>query len=101
MKVSVIIPVYNEEKYVSDCLDSLLEQTQTLEIIVIDDGSTDKTPEILDRYIKKIKILKQNHLGPAVARNLGAKQSSGDILVFADADMEFENDFVKQLIRPI
>lgn len=101
MKVSVIIPVYNEEKNIEDCIDSLIKQTMALEIIVIDDGSTDRTSEILSKYIKDIKILKQGHLGPAVARNLGVNNSSGEILVFVDADMEFENNFVKHLIEPI
>lgn len=102
MKVSVIIPVYNEEKYISWCLDSLLQQTEALEIIVIDDGSTDKTSEVLSKYTgKNIKILNQIHLGPAVARNRGAEEAVGDILVFVDSDMIFEADFVEKLIEPI
>lgn len=93
MKVSVIIPVYNEEKVIESCLNSLAKQTITLEVIVVDDGSTDGSG--------KYATFKQNHLGPGAARNLGASRASGDILVFVDADMEFEPDFIEKLIKPI
>lgn len=94
MKISVIIPVYNEEKYISGCLESLAKQDYPdFEIIVVDDGSTDGS----GRYA----TYKQNHQGPGAARNLGAKKSKGEILVFVDADMEFEKDFLKKLTEPI
>ena len=104
-KVSVIIPAYNEEKYIGKCLDSLLKQTyKDMEIIVIDDGSKDKTLEILKEYEKKyrnIRILTQEHKGPGEARNLGARKAKGEILVLVDADMEFDKDYVKKLVEPI
>jgi len=103
IKYSVIIAVYNEEKVVADCLASLAQQTvaKDMEIIVIDDGSTDNTLNKIQDTRYKIQTLKQNHKGPGAARNLGASQAKGDILVFVDADMEFEKDFIEKLIAPI
>ena len=99
MKVSVIIPVYNEEAVIENCLKSLAKQTIKCEIIVIDDGSTDNSN--FKFQISNLHLLKQMHKGPGAARNLGAGRASGDILVFVDADMEFEPDFVEKLIEPI
>lgn len=105
MKISVIIPTYNEEKVILDCLSSLDSQTiDDFEVIVVDDGSSDKTLEVLKKIkVKnyKLKILKQDHKGPGAARNLGAKSAKGEILVFVDADMTFDKDFLKKLTRPI
>ncbi len=98
--ISIIIPAYNEEENIGQCLQSLLVQSyQPLEIIVIDDGSTDKTLSIIKEY--SVKFLQQNHKGPAKARNLGAKNAKGKILVFADSDMTFDKDFVHDLVNPI
>ncbi|EKD94482.1 MAG: glycosyl transferase family protein [uncultured bacterium] len=96
--ISVIIPTYNEESVILDCLTSLAKQTyKDYEIIVVDDGSSDKTLEI----VKNVKILQQKHLGPGAGRNLGAKSAKGDILVFVDSDMTFDENFLKMLIKPI
>lgn len=104
-KVSVIIPTYNEEKTILDCLESLGEQTyKDFEIIIVDDGSTDKTRELvrnLTRLIPDLKLLRQKHKGAGAARNRGARRAKGDILVFVDADMTFDKDFIKKLIAPI
>ena len=98
--VSVIIPAYNEEKVIENCLKSLLNQNYKLiEIILIDDGSSDKTLKIAKKY--KIKTLKQNHKGPGPARNLGASYAKGETLVFADSDMTFEKNFIGDLVKPI
>src|SRR3972149_7388250 len=98
--ISIIIPVYNEEKSISECLTSLQGQTlQGGEVIVIDDGSTDHTVELVKKF--EVTLLKQNHQGPGAARNLGAKKTKGDIRVFVDADMTFAPDFVEKLIAPI
>lgn len=104
--VSVIIPTYNEEKLISDCLRSIEEQSfNDLEVFVIDDGSTDNTLKIIQDIQKDYKfplqILTQKHIGPGSARNLGAKKAKGDILVFIDSDMVFSKDFIKNLIKPI
>lgn len=96
--ISIIIPTYNEEDVILNCLDSLSKQSFTdFEIIIIDDGSTDKTLENLNQ----IRVFHQNHLGAGAARNLGAKQAKGEILVFVDADMTFDKDFLKMLAKPI
>ncbi len=103
--ISIVIPVYNEQNTLNKCLKTLLKQSlPAKEIIVIDDGSTDKT---LDRVKhlqvkhKKIKLFTQKHLGPAIARNTGVKQAKGNVLVFVDADMEFEEYFLENLTAPI
>ena len=104
MRASIIIPVFNEEKHISNCLKSLLEQSyKDYEIIIVDDGSTDNTPQIIKKIKKKkIKIIfSPKHQGPALARNRGAEDSHGEILIFVDADMEFDKDFLKHLTKPI
>lgn len=102
-KVSVIVPAYNEEKYIPKCIDSLLGQTyKNLEIIVVDDGSTDKTAEIVKKYESNgVSLLRQDHLGPGKARNLGAENAKGEILILVDSDMEFEPNYIEELIKPI
>ena len=105
MKISIIIPTYNDSNVLGKCIESLSAQTFTdFEIIVIDDGSSDKTLEILsDLRLKnlELKILKQSHGGAGAARNLGASKAGGEILVFVDADMTFDKDFLKNLTAPI
>jgi glycosyltransferase involved in cell wall biosynthesis len=101
MTVSIVIPTYNEEKVIEKCLESLSGQSfNDMEILVVDDGSTDNTLKILSK-IKKVKVYKESHKGPGQARNLGAKHARGKILVFVDADMTFDKDFIKNLIKPI
>ncbi|MCJ7805508.1 glycosyltransferase family 2 protein [Patescibacteria group bacterium] len=111
MKASVIIPTYNEEKVIANCLKSLLGQTlEDFEIIVVDDGSFDKTKQVLRNFqfpprsgllVSNFQLLEQKHRGPGMARNLGAKHSIGEILVFVDADMTFDKNFLRNLIKPI
>ncbi|MFA7570647.1 MAG: glycosyltransferase [Sulfurimonadaceae bacterium] len=90
LKVSVIIPAYNSEKYLPRCLDSVLAQTLTdIEVIVVNDGSTDKTEEIITQYIIKdsrIKKINQSNKGTSSARNNGIKYAKGDYLCFVDSD---------------
>lgn len=99
--VSIIIPIFNEQRNISDCIASLQSQSyKPLEIIVVDDGSTDKTRKILKKT-KGIKLLYQEHEGPGAARNKGALKSKGEILVFVDADMTFNKRFIDKLTKPI
>lgn len=99
--LSIIIPAYNEERDIGKCLKSLENQSyKKFEIIVVDDGSTDKTREIVKNF-KKIKLLKQKHKGPGEARNFGAKNARGEILILLDADMILDKDYLKYLIKPI
>lgn len=100
INVSVIIPAYNEEKHIGKCLSSLLNQDyQNLEIIVVDDGSKDGTKEIVKEH--PVKLLVQNHKGAGAARNNGAKEAKGEILVFVDADQFFDKSYVSELVKPI
>ena len=96
-KISVIIPAYNAEKYIAEALDSVLAQTYPIhEIIVIDDGSTDKTAEVVHRYINSrtrelanplnLKYFYQENRGPAAARNSGIREATGEYIAFLDAD---------------
>ncbi|MBU0907803.1 MAG: glycosyltransferase, partial [Nanoarchaeota archaeon] len=100
-KLSVVIPAYNEERVIANSINSLLRQSyKNFEIIIVDDGSTDKTREIvreISKKNKKVMLLTQNHEGPGNARNLGAKKSTGRILIFVDADMEFEKEFLEKI----
>ncbi|PIP32189.1 hypothetical protein COV53_02055 [Candidatus Gottesmanbacteria bacterium CG11_big_fil_rev_8_21_14_0_20_37_11] len=104
--VSIIIPFYNEES-ILNCLFSLIKQSYSpLEIILVNDGSENIASlksQISDLKSKGIliRLLNQNHQGPAKARNLGAGRATGDILVFVDADMEFDGDFIYDLVTPI
>jgi len=105
--VSIIIPAYNEERHIEKCLESLLAQDyQDIEILIIDNGSKDNTPKIVERYVErfrdKVRLLRMGrNLGPGGGRNLGATNASGEILVFVDADMVFPPDYISKLVRPI
>lgn len=105
MKISVIIPTYNERKTLLESIESLGTQIfNDFEIIIVDDGSGDKTSEDLQNLQKTLpnfKFLKQNHKGAGAARNMGAKEALGDILVFVDADMTFDENFLEKLTEPI
>lgn len=105
LEVSVIIPMYNESRYLQRCLDSLLKQTfKNFELIIVDDWSTDNSIEIVESYelkFKKLIIFKQHHWGPWKARNLWAKHAIWNILVFVDADMFFDKKYIEELINPI
>jgi len=105
MKISVIIPTYNEKEVLEDCIESLGGQKyKDFEIIVIDDGSSDGTLKILENFQKELQdfsFLKQKHKGAGAARNLGVKKAKGEILVFVDADMTFDSLFLEKLSEPI
>lgn len=90
IKTSIIVPVYNVEKYLKECLESLINQTQKeLEIIAIDDGSTDRSLEILKEYEakdKRVVVYTQKNSGQGVARNVGLKAAKGKYIYFVDSD---------------
>lgn len=99
-KVSVVVPVYNAEKYLEKALRSLMVQTyKDMEIIVIDDGSTDSSPEIIAKLMNEkeahIKMCSQQNGGISLARNLGLKLVNSDYVMFMDADDWVEKDFVE------
>lgn len=86
-KVSVIIPTYNSARYLSEAIDSVLAQSfKDFEILVIDDGSTDETQEVLRRYQSRVHCVRQPNSGVAIARNRGIEQSRGHYISFLDAD---------------
>jgi len=86
-KVSVVIPTYNCAQYIAEAIESVLNQTyKDFEIIVIDDGSTDNTQEIIKPYLNKIKYIYQQNSGPSAARNRGIKEANGEYIAFLDAD---------------
>ena len=99
--LSVIIPVYNVENYLNECLDSVTSQTlEDMEIICIDDGSTDNSPYILKEYLKKdkrIKIITKENGGQATARNLGIKEAQGEYIAFVDSDDFIEPTMFEKL----
>lgn len=100
--VSIIIPVYNVEKYLPACLNSVLNQTyQNLEIICVNDGSSDNSPAILQEYAakdKRIVIINQENKGLSVARNVGLERASGEYCCFLDSDDAYYPNFVERLM---
>jgi glycosyltransferase involved in cell wall biosynthesis len=101
--ISVIIPVYNSEKYLERALDSVLNQTyKDLEIIVVDDGSTDGSGKIIAKYQKKdprIISIRQKNSGQAAARNAGIRLAKGEFLTFLDGDDAYDKDFILKLLN--
>ena len=101
IKISVIIPVYNTELYLEQCIDSILAQTvPPYEIILVDDGSTDSSGSICDRYDMQFPIIKcfhQSNGGVSKARNTGLEQASGDFVLFVDSDDYIDNNLLAQL----
>ena len=102
--ISVIVPIYNVETYLRKCLNSIIEQTFTgdVEIICVDDGSTDKSGEILDEYAKKypdIKAIHQNNQGLSGARNTALKHVTGKYTMFVDSDDFLKKDAMAELYR--
>ena len=87
MRFSVLIPVYNGERYLAQTLDSVLAQTFTdFEVLVVDDGSDDRTLEILESYGSRIRTFRVPHGGPELARNRALAYTCGEYLAFLDAD---------------
>lgn len=103
--VSVVIPVYNAVETIIPCVKSVLNQTyENLEIIVVDDGSTDATRMILEEYkkefcINKLRIIYQDNSGPSAARNLGVKLSKGEYIAFLDSDDQWKETKIEKQIN--
>ncbi|MCK4735030.1 MAG: glycosyltransferase [Methanophagales archaeon] len=99
VKVSIIIPVYNGERYISEAIDSVLNQTyRDFEIIVIDDGSKDNTSNILRMYGEKIRWKSQENKGPASAKKIGTSMTEGEYITYLDSDDMFLPDKLKQQV---
>lgn len=107
IKLSVIIPVYNAEKYISTCMESLIHQIPTqarYELVVIDDGSFDKSLDICREYENNfsfIHVFHQTNQGVSCARNLGIQRAQGEYVTFVDADDWVEKDFINTIIQNI
>ncbi len=86
MTTSIIIPTYNHARYILDAVRSALAQSGPVEIVVVDDGSTDNTAALLAPYLDKIRYLKIDHAGPCAARNAGIEAARGEFIMFLDAD---------------
>ena len=105
-KISIIVPCYNEEKYIERCINSILSQTlNNIELIIIDDGSKDNTYKICKNYeIKfpdKIKIIYQENQGQGIARNIGIKYAQGTYIGFVDADDIIDPTMYEKLYNSI
>ena len=105
MKVSVIVPVYNTEKYLRKCLDSLVNQDfSDYEIVIVNDGSTDSSESIINEYVSKydfIKSFTKANGGLSSARNYGIDKASGNYLAFVDSDDYVESNYLKELYESI
>ena len=103
MRFSIIVPVYNVEKYLSICLESILGQDYTdYEIIAVNDGSTDGSLEILNKYKQKTKrlvVLSQRNRGLGGARNTGIRNAQGEYLIFLDSDDYIDKSMLKETER--
>lgn len=100
--VSIIVPVYNVEKYLSKCIDSILAQIyQNIELILVDDGSSDRSSEICDFYVDKdtrVKCIHKKNGGVSSARNVGIENALGDYIAFVDSDDWVEDSYLNELI---
>jgi cellulose synthase/poly-beta-1,6-N-acetylglucosamine synthase-like glycosyltransferase len=101
VRASVIIPTYNRAGRIAHCLNALRDQDCALgfEVIVVDDGSTDDTREVLARY-PEVKVLRQANAGPAAARNRGVRGASGEIVLFTDDDCEPFPNWLTEMLKP-
>lgn len=103
MKISIIVPVYQAEQYIHKCLDSLLSQTyQDIEIVLIDDGSPDKSGEICDNYAlqdQRIKVLHQTNRGVSTARQRGLENATGDYIIHSDPDDWVDATMCEELLK--
>lgn len=102
-KVSVLIPIYNAEKYLTRCISSVIEQSYTnIEIILVDDGSKDKSLSICKRLSQRdnrIRFIKQENSGVSSARNKAIENATGEFITFLDADDSLGKDYIKKLIE--
>lgn len=104
-KITVVIPVYNVEQYIEECIESVINQTYTnLEIILVDDGSTDNSGNICNKFEKidkRIKVIHKANGGLSDARNIGLKVSTGEYIQFIDSDDYIEKDMIETLYKTI
>ncbi|WP_206192702.1 glycosyltransferase [Scrofimicrobium canadense] len=104
-KATVIVPVHNSEKYIAQCVDSILEQTvPEVDLIVVDDGSVDGSVEILEEHFRtepRLRLFTQENRGQGAARNIGLERACADVIMFSDSDDFFEPDAVERLVEAL
>lgn len=102
-KISIIVPIYNTDKYLAECIESIINQTyKNLEIILINDGSSDKSLEICNYFKEKdrrIVVINQVNMGVAYSRNIGIKNATGDYIAFVDSDDKIKPNMFQKLIE--
>ena len=102
IKVSIIIPIFNAEKFIDKCLESVINQTyKNIEILCIDDGSTDNSRKILDSYKERderVKIFFKCNSGVSDTRNIGIEKSSGEYICFVDSDDYLDENYIERMI---
>lgn len=103
MDISVIVPVYNVEKYLVDCIESILRQTfqGTYEVILVDDGSIDGSGKICDRYSQRCRVIHQSNRGVSAARNVGIRAAQGEYLSFVDSDDTLRENALETLWQKV
>lgn len=102
MKISIIIPVYNLEKYIANTIESCLGQTyDDIEVVIVNDGSTDRTEQVVGNYLcdKRVCYVRQDNAGVSAARNHGVKLATGDYITFLDGDDLLEADTIEKNVR--
>jgi glycosyltransferase involved in cell wall biosynthesis len=100
--VSVIIPCYQAEKTLENTLNDIFDQTyRNIEIIAVNDGSTDNTIKILTRHQNRVKVVSQNNKGASAARNRGFEESKGDCILFCDADVNLKKNMIEKMIQTL
>ena len=102
IKISVIIPIYNVEKYIRECIESILNQTfRNIEVIAVNDGSKDNSIKIVEEYLsdRRLKIINKENGGAPSARNIGMKTARGKYVYFIDSDDFIEKDVLEILYK--
>ena len=99
-QISIIVPIFNAQKTLEKCLSSIFEQTfEPIEVITVNDGSTDNRLEILKNYLGRITIINQSNKGAAIARNKGAKIARSPFIIFCDADITMKPEMLETMLK--
>ena len=103
--ISIVVPIYNTEKYLKRCIESILNQTyQNLEVILVNDGSLDKSGQICNEYAKRdkrIKVIHKENTGSAESRNIGIKYATGKLIGFVDSDDYIDKNMYEMLYKDL
>ena len=101
MKYSIVIPVYNAEKYLPSCIESIAHKSNDIEIVLVNDGSRDASGKLCDGFSEKYSFIKSFHIengGAGNARNYGASKATGDYIIFVDADDSLSDGFIRRFM---